>query len=116
MFLCSLAQALYGSRASMADTVTHRALIRWSAEQERRGLPTFVRTTDPTWRIDEVPKKDEGWSLMCNFESPPAAQGNPSVAHVRYLMPNAPHHLAPGLRLRLFERGTNQFAEVEILD
>ena len=100
----------------MTDLATHRASVRWSAEQQRRGLPAFVHTTDPCWRIDELPKQDEGWSLMCNFERPPVDQGNPSIAHVRYLMPNAPHRLVAGLRLRLFERGTGDYAEVEILD
>jgi hypothetical protein len=95
---------------------THQASIRWSAEQEQRGLPAFERTTDPAWHVDEVPKEDEGWSLMCSFDSPPVVQGNPSIAQVRYLMPDAPHPLVPGLRLRLFERGTSQFADVEILD
>ena len=100
----------------MTEPVTHRASIRWSAEQERQGLPAFSYTTDPSWHVEEVPRKDEGWSLMCNFDSPPSAQGNPSFAHVRYLMPNAPHRLIPGLRLRMFERGTGQYAEVEVLD
>ena len=100
----------------MTDPHTHQASIRWSAEQDRQGLPAFSRTTDPAWHVDEVPKKDEGRSLMCNFDSLPVVQGNPSIAQVRYLMPNAPHRLVPGLRLRLFERGTGQYADVEILD
>ena len=100
----------------MSDSVTHRASIRWSAEQLRQGLPAFSHTADPTWHVDETPKQDEGWTLMCDFESPPRAQGNPSIAKVRYLIPNAPHRLVPGLRLRMFERGTGQFADVEILD
>jgi hypothetical protein len=100
----------------MTDPRTHQASIRWSAEQERKGLPAFSRTVDPSWHIDEVPKQDEGWSLMCNFDSPPVVQGNPSIARVRYLMANAPHRLVPGLRLQLFERGTSHFADVEILD
>jgi hypothetical protein len=99
----------------MTESATHHASIRWSAEQERHGLPEFSRTIDPAWHIDEVPSHDEGWSLMCNFESPPKAQGNPSIAHVRYLMPNAPP-LIPGVRLRLFERGTGQYADVTIVD
>jgi hypothetical protein len=99
----------------MMDSRMHQASIRWSAERERQGLPAFERTTDPAWHVDEVPKQDEGWSLMCHFDSAPVVQGNPSIAQVRYLMPNAPR-LVPGLRLRLFEHGTSQFADVEILD
>jgi hypothetical protein len=79
----------------MTEPRTHQASIRWSTEQERQGLPAFSRTTDPVWRVDEVPKQDEGWSLMCNFDSPPVVQGNPSIAQVRYLMPDAPHRLVP---------------------
>jgi hypothetical protein len=100
----------------MTEPRTHQASIRWSTEQERQGLPAFSRTTDPVWLVDEIPKQDEGWSLMCDFDSPPVVQGNPSNARVRYLMPNAPHRLVPGLRLQLLERGTSRYADVEILD
>ena len=99
----------------MTDPNAREASIRWSSEQERRGLPTFLRTTDPSWHVDEAPKENEGWSLVCEFDRPPAAQGNPSIARVHFLMPSALHRLVPGLRLRLFERGTGQFANVEIL-
>jgi hypothetical protein len=92
------------------------ALIRWSPEQQRLGLPDLLQTTDPTWLVDEVPVKHEAWSLICEFDRSPAVQGNPSLAAVRYLMPTAPHRLEPGLRLHMFERDTQCFALVEILD
>ena len=100
----------------MTDQIAHRASIRWSPEQQQRGLPVYTQTADPAWHVDETPKLDEGWTLLCDFEHPPALQGNPSIARVRYLMPTAPHRLERGLHLKLFERGTGQFAEVEILD
>jgi hypothetical protein len=100
----------------MTDQKAHRASIRWSPEQQRLGLPQFTRTADPAWHVNDTPKRDEGWTLLCDFERSPALQGNPSTAQVRYLMPNAPHPLGPGVRLRLFERATSQFADVEILD
>jgi hypothetical protein len=96
--------------------VMARARIHWSAEQERLGLPNLFQTTDPTWLADEVAATREGWSLICEFDRSPAAQGNPSLATVRYLMPNAPHRLEPGLRLQMFERATQGFALVEILE
>jgi hypothetical protein len=100
----------------MTDQPTHHASIRWSPEQQRQGLPNITQTADPAWHADERPVHDEGWTLLCDFATSPTVQGNPSVARVRYLMPNAPHRLVRGLHLRLFERGTGQFADVEILD
>ena len=51
------------------------------------------------------------------FEPPPNEQGSPTVARVRFVMPDAPHErLRPGATLRLFERGTHGFANVHILD
>jgi hypothetical protein len=100
----------------MTDQRAHRATIRWSKKQEERGLPTFSETADPVWGVDETPKRDEGWTLLCDFPSPPSSQGNPSLVRVRFLMPEAPYQLAPGLRLKLFERATSQLADLEILD
>ena len=94
----------------------HLARVTWSAAQVRRGLPAFERTTDPAWFEADPPGAD-GWSLRCRFEPPPDAQGSPSVARVAFMMPHAPHErLAPGARLRLFERGSGGRALVEILD
>ena len=95
----------------------HQARIHSSEEQVRRGLPSISRTTDPSWLVDEGPGSGQGWSLVCEFEAPPAHQGNPSHAHVAFLVEDAPHRrLGPGSRLQLFERGTGQRAGVEILD
>ena len=94
-----------------------RARITWSAAQVRKGLPTFSQTLDPAWVEGTVPRRDEGWSLMCRVDAAPSEQGNPSMAHVRFLMPAAPHDaLRPGATLRLFERETFDLAVVEILD
>jgi hypothetical protein len=94
----------------------HKARIRWSAEHEQLGLPTFLQTTDPTWLFHETPVKDEAWSLVCKFEQSPAAQRNPSSALVNYLMPHAPHQLAAGVQLQMFERATKRYALVEIIN
>ena len=91
----------------------HLARITWSAEQVRRGLPAFTRTTDPAWF--ETP--DEGWSLICRFHASPREQGSPSVAQVAFLNENAPHdRLRAGAKLNLFERSTRQLATVEIIE
>ena len=91
----------------------HLARITWSAEQVRRGLPAFTRTTDPAW----FESRDEGLSLVCRFHASPREQGSPSVAHVAFTTESAPHgRLVPGATLSLFERSTRQLARVDIID
>jgi hypothetical protein len=93
----------------------HDAWIYWSDKQVQIGLPTFSQTTDPSWFSGE--QHDEAWSLVCEFRSPPREQGSPSSATVRFLVDAAPHRaLKPGVRLRLFERETQAYASVEILN
>ncbi len=91
----------------------HLARITWSAEQVRRGLPVFTRTTDPAW----FDSPEEGLSLVCRFHASPREQGSPSVAHVTFLGADAPHdRLVAGARLHLFERSTRELATVHIID
>lgn len=95
----------------------HAAQITWTNEQVSRGLPTVVEAIDPTWVGDDVPLKDEGWSVVCRFDRTPRDQGNPSSARVHFLAPDAPHsRLTVGASLQLFERDTSRFAAVKILD
>ena len=95
----------------------HSARIFWSADLHERGLPAIAQTIDPAWFEDAQPGQDDGWSLVCDFERPPSAQGDPSTARVRLLVAEAPHdRLRPGVRLRLVERATQRYATVEILD
>jgi hypothetical protein len=95
----------------------HAARIHWSPEQMTRGLPAVARTIDPAWLEDARPRVDEGWSLVCEFEPPPAVQGSPSLGRVHFLADEAPHDcLRPGAWLRMFERATQQYAQVEVLD
>jgi hypothetical protein len=55
--------------------------------------------------------------LVCSFDTVPAEQGNPSFARVRFMVENAPHELLrPGVTLQLFERATQAYATVQILD
>ena len=95
----------------------HTARIHWSPEHISRGLPTFARTADPAWLSPARPREDEGWTLLCEFDSPPSEQGSPSLARVEFGMDAAPHdRLTPGASLQLFERATLKLARVEILD
>ncbi len=97
-------------------TTEHRARITWSSGQLERGLPDSSETIDPCWFAGDA-IGPEGWSLVCRFERPPRDQGNPSLAVIQFLMPDAPHHrLVPGALLSLFERATHRRAIVEVLD
>jgi hypothetical protein len=91
----------------------HQALVEWSAEQARLGLPKALESIDPAW----FASGEEAWSVICRFAVPPNEQGNPSSATVRFLMPEAPHQrLVPGVTLHLFERGTTKTALLTITD
>jgi hypothetical protein len=93
----------------------HPARITWSAEYVRRGLPDVEQTIDPAWFEGDA-REREGWSLRCHFDPTPRVQGNPSQASVRFHVEGAPHErLVPGTILSMFERGTGQFARVEVL-
>ena len=94
----------------------HRAQITWSQEHVRGGLPSYAQTNDPA-RFDDAPEGADAWSLVCSFDTVPAEQGNPSFARVRFMVANAPHELLrPGVTLQLFERATQAYATVQILD
>ena len=97
----------------------HRARITWSAAHEAHGLPTVVRMIDPAWPPGVAVGAGPGdvWSLLCQFDRPPAEQGSPSLGVVRFWMDEAPHDtLRPGAVLQLFERATGTYARVEILE
>ena len=90
----------------------HRARITWSDGQVRHGLPRLRESTDPAW-FDG----GETWSLRCRFDRAPTQQGNPSEAHISFLVEEAPHErLVPGAVLHLFERATSGHASVEVLE
>lgn len=96
--------------------VAHPARITWSSEYVRRGLPDVEHTIDPAWFEDGAAGEREGWSLRCHFDPSPRLQGNPSQAAVRFNIDGAPHErLVAGVILSMFERGTGQFARVEIV-
>ena len=92
-----------------------RVRVTWSPAHERLGLPTFLRTVDPSWR--GAPGTEEGWSLVLTFAVPPREQGNPSLGLAECFVPDAPADwLMPGATLHVFERATQQAARVDVLD
>jgi hypothetical protein len=101
----------------MTGQKRHRALIRWSPEQERLGLPSSMRGIDPAWISPTKPVQDDGWSLVYEFDRAPMEQGNPSAAYVHFPIDDAPHEqLVAGTILQLFEPATRRYATIEILD
>jgi hypothetical protein len=93
----------------------YNALITWSNEHMRVGLPATSESVDPAWFIEQGERSGEGWSLRCRFEPPPNVQGNPTRAVVRFTVGQAPD-LKPGAVMHLFERATGTYAVLEILD
>jgi hypothetical protein len=58
----------------------------------------------------------EAWSIVLEFDDPPAAQGNPSMAKARFLAGQAPvDRLKPGRAFGLYE-GKKKVAMVEIVE
>ena len=95
----------------------HDALVTWSAKRVADGLPAIRETIDPSWFAEDEIGTTDAWSLVCQFDPAVNEQGSPSRARVRFWVEDAPHHrLKAGAVLRLFERGTGQYARVEILD
>ena len=89
--------------------------VFWSPEQCALGLPSIQRTTDSA-RLATTPPADGAWSLVIQFSAPPSEQGSPSLAEASWLFPDAPAEwLQPGQELRLFERGTQLEARIEVL-
>ena len=94
------------------------AKVHWLPHSDRgtRRLPASLlyigigrfEEDGPAW-------PDGAWSIVCRFAEPPAEQGSPSVARVRFMVDAAPHErLVPGRRFGLYE-GRRQVAEVELV-
>jgi hypothetical protein len=57
----------------------------------------------------------EAWSIVLEFDGPPSAQGNPSMAKARFLAGKAPiDRLKPARAFELYE-GKKKVAMVEIV-
>jgi hypothetical protein len=96
----------------------HRARIQWSDTRRTRDrLPvTLQYVTMARFFEDAAGWPVNAWSVVCRFDEPPAVQGSPSLARVRFLADAAPHErLKPGVLFSLYE-GRTDVATVELLD
>ena len=94
----------------------HRARIQWSDVRATRDrLPaTLQYVTMARFMDDQTTWPQDAWSVV--FDEPPAMQGSPSLAKVRFLAETAPHErLRPGVLFSLYE-GRTDVATVQLLD
>ena len=107
-------QPLGSAHGTMAQRF---AYITWSAARMTAGLPMVQSLTRPARLAPDLPPwGDDAWSLVCVFDPPPAVQGNPSLAHVSFLMKEAPQDwLAPGRTLWMLDADLG-WAEVSMME
>jgi hypothetical protein len=94
------------------------AKVYWVPPEE--GGRTFLPSGKNYSTIARFPE-DSGtwlqaaWSIVLEFDDPPAAQGNPSMAKARFLAGQAPvDRLKPGRAFALYE-GNKKVAMVKIV-
>jgi hypothetical protein len=94
------------------------AKIYWVPPEEggRTALPTGkTYATMSRFPEDLGAWLQEAWSIVLEFEAPPSAQGNPSIARARFLAEKAPvDRLQPGRVFELYE-GKKKVAKAEIV-
>jgi hypothetical protein len=94
------------------------AKVHWVPREEggRTSLPTGKRyATIARFPEDTGTWLQEAWSIVLEFDEPPSAQGNPSIAKARFLVGQAPvDRLKPGRAFELYE-GKKKVATVEIV-
>lgn len=94
------------------------ARIYWIPAEEggRTSLPTGkTYATVSRFPEDVDTWLQEAWSILLEFDEPPAVQGNPSMAKARFLVEQAPaERLKPGHAFELYE-GKKKVARVEIV-
>ena len=94
------------------------AKVYWIPLEEggRTSLPTGKRyATISRFAEDASAWLQETWSLVLEFDEPPSAQGNPSMARARFLAEKAPvDRLQPGYAFELYE-GNKKVAMVHII-
>jgi hypothetical protein len=95
------------------------AKVHWVSPQEggRTSLPTGKKySTIARFPEDTGTWLQEAWSIVLEFDEPPSAQGNPSMAKARFLAGKAPvDRLKPGHAFELYE-GKKKVAMVEIVE
>ena len=94
------------------------AKVHWVPREEggRTALPTGKKySTISRFQEDTDAGLQEAWSIVLEFDEPPATQGNPSMARARFLAEKAPvDRLKPGRAFELYE-GERKVATVEIV-
>ena len=94
------------------------AKVHWLTQGERGAgrLPASLQYIGIGRFDEDGPSWPDGaWSVVCRFDEPPAEQGSPSVARVRFMVDGAPHErLVPGRRFGLYE-GPTRVAEIELV-
>ena len=94
------------------------AKVHWIPSEEggRTSLPHGKQyATISRFPEDADAWLQEAWSIVLEFDEPPAAQGNPSMARARFLVEKAPvDRLQPGRAFELYE-GKKKVARVEIV-
>jgi hypothetical protein len=94
------------------------AKVHWVLPEEggRTSLPTGKKySTIARFPEDTGTWLQEAWSIVLEFDEPPSAQGNHSMAKARFLAGKAPvDRLKPGRAFELYE-GKKKVAMVEII-
>ena len=94
------------------------AKVYWIPPEQggRTSLPTGKRySTLARFTQDADTWLQEAWSILLEFDEPPADQGNPSLAKARFLAEKAPgDRLQLGCAFALYE-GHKKVAMVEIV-
>jgi hypothetical protein len=92
--------------------------VHWVPPEEggRTSLPIGKKySTIARFPEDTGTWLQEAWSIVLEFDEPPSAQGNPSMAKARFLAGKAPvDRLKPGRAFELYE-GKKKVAMVEIV-
>lgn len=94
------------------------AKVHWVSLEEggRTSLPAGKKyTTVSRFKEDLDAWLEAAWSIVLEFDEPPAVQGNPSMARARFLAEKAPvDRLQPGRAFELYE-GKKKVAIVEVV-
>ena len=95
------------------------AKVHWIPSEEggRTSLPTGKRYATVS-RFAEYASAwlQEAWSIVLEFDEPPSAQGNPSIARAWFLAEKAPvDRLKPGRAFELYE-GKKKVARVQVVE
>ena len=116
--LCTVGIARGCCEAISVMSKSALAKVHWVPSEEggRTSLPAGKKyATISRFQEDTGAWLQEAWSIVLEFDEPPATQGNPSMARARFLAEQAPvDRLKPGRAFELYE-GDKKVAMVEIV-